>query len=267
MVAIDVDGTLLRTDGTIAIEDRQAIAAARERGITVTLATGRLSSSTLPVARMLDLDDPLVCADGAVLYCPRRLMPLDLQPLAASEVSAMRAYLARQSLAPFVFTHETVFGAAADGGRFPFIAGWTPNIVACEDLSTAPTSVITAIGVGLEHAAMAAETELRADSRMAGDISVFPIRGTDHWVVRLTPTGCSKATGLARLAGRLGMVSAEVAVIGDWYNDLAMFAWAGWSFAMGNAPGDVKRAARRALTATSSTGGGVAEALAHMGVV
>ena len=38
--------------------------------------------------------------------------------------------------------------------------------------------------------------------------------------------------------------TAEVAVIGDSYNDLAMFAQSGFSIAMGNAPDDVKKKAR-----------------------
>jgi hydroxymethylpyrimidine pyrophosphatase-like HAD family hydrolase len=46
------------------------------------------------------------------------------------------------------------------------------------------------------------------------------------------------------MAGRLGVSTAEVAVIGDMQNDLPMFAKSGLSFAMGNATEDVKKRAR-----------------------
>jgi len=90
---------------------------------------------------------------------------------------------------------------------------------------------------------------------------VFPIRTTDHWVVRLTPGGCSKARGLAEVTEQLSISANEVATIGDWYNDVSMLEWAGHSFAMGQAPEEVKQAAKRSLRATATTGGAVAEVM------
>jgi hypothetical protein len=49
--------------------------------------------------------------------------------------------------------------------------------------------------------------------------------------------------------------------VGDWLNDLSMFAVAGRSYAMGHAPETVKRAATNVLTQTSETGGGIAHAI------
>src|SRR4051812_46240828 len=82
LLAIDIDGTLMRTDGTVDTSDRAAISRARELGIRVTLATGRLPGRTLPLARELGLDAPLICADGAITLEPtgqvRRLIPLSV---------------------------------------------------------------------------------------------------------------------------------------------------------------------------------------------
>jgi hydroxymethylpyrimidine pyrophosphatase-like HAD family hydrolase len=56
-----------------------------------------------------------------------------------------------------------------------------------------------------------------------------------------------------------------VATIGDWYNDVSMLEWAGQSFAMGQAPAEVKGAAKHSLRATAETGGAVAE-VTHLGL-
>jgi hydroxymethylpyrimidine pyrophosphatase-like HAD family hydrolase len=53
----------------------------------------------------------------------------------------------------------------------------------------------------------------------------------------------------------------RVAAVGDWFNDVGMFKYSGRSFAMGHAPDYVREAATDLLIATSSTGGGVAEAI------
>ena len=270
LLAVDVDGTLLRTDGTVAGEDRLAIAGALARGIAVTLATGRLSSSAMPFARSLALEAPLVCADGAVLFCPTRGV-LAQRPLRGPGLTTLLACLREEALAPFVFTHEAVCGAANDFDRFPFVAGWTPVRAPHDDLTAAaaaagPQAPITAIGVGPEPAVLRAEALLRADPAIADEVAVFPIRTTDHWVVRLTPSGCSKAQGLAQVTEQLSISANEVATIGDWYNDVSMLKWAGRSFAMGQAPEEVKEAAKHSLRATAETGGAVAEALAHLGL-
>ena len=266
LLAIDLDGTLLRSDGTMAPQDQEAIAAVRADGMAVTLATGRLSSSALPFAHALGLADPLVCADGAVLFCPTRGAPLDLMALPTATLSRLLVYLRRVDLSPFFFTHDTVLGAASHAARFPFVAGWTPNVVAFNDLDAASAGgdVITAIGLGSEASVLAAEVALNEDPAVRGDVIVFPLRPTDHWVVRLAPRGCNKAAGLERLVRRLGLGPNDVAAIGDWHNDLAMLRWAGFSFAMGQAPPEVKRAAGRTLCATASMGGGVAEAIEHL---
>jgi hydroxymethylpyrimidine pyrophosphatase-like HAD family hydrolase len=269
LIAIDVDGTLLRSDGTVAPADGAAIAEALGRGIAVTLATGRLSSSAMPFARAFALEAPLVCADGAVLFCPRREVPLHQKPLAGTGLQCWLRTLRAGALAPFLFTHEAVCGAPADFDRFPFVSGWTPVRAAHDDLDLAAASAgtlapITAIGVGPEEAVLQAEQLLRAQTDIADDVAVFPIRTTDHWVVRLTPSGCSKAGGLAQVAQQLGLAAEQVATIGDWFNDVSMLEWAGASYAMGQAPAEVKRAAKHALRATSESGGAVAEVLAHL---
>jgi hydroxymethylpyrimidine pyrophosphatase-like HAD family hydrolase len=63
------------------------------------------------------------------------------------------------------------------------------------------------------------------------------------------------------LAAQLGVARQDVCAVGDWYNDIPMFAWAGRSFAMGQSLRDVKKHATDELRATSDEGGGVAEAI------
>jgi hydroxymethylpyrimidine pyrophosphatase-like HAD family hydrolase len=46
--------------------------------------------------------------------------------------------------------------------------------------------------------------------------------------VEICPPGVDKATGLAVVAGLLGVDPAEVLVFGDMPNDIPMFKWAGW---------------------------------------
>lgn len=266
LLALDVDGTLLRADGTVSSEDRRAIARARSEGIEVTLATGRLTTATLPLARQLGLEAPLVCADGAVVFCPRRDRALTTFALTARAVGRLLAHARARGIAPFVFTHGAAHGAPPDLDRYSYIDGWTSEVVRRDDLPAAveigALCVVTAIGIGAEPVVRAAEAALLDEQIEGAAIDVFRLGRSDDWVLRMAAAGCSKAAGLAEVASYLGLTAAHTVAIGDWYNDVPMLLWAERSFAMGQAPEDVRRAAKHQLRATVASGGAVAEALA-----
>ena len=60
LIALDIDGTLIGDDLEIGPRTRAAIRAARQRGVIVSLVTGRMVSSAMRFARELELDAPIV---------------------------------------------------------------------------------------------------------------------------------------------------------------------------------------------------------------
>ena len=77
---------------------------------------------------------------------------------------------------------------------------------------------------------------------------------TGHGLIEISAPGVTKATGLARLAGELGVAPADVLALGDMPNDLAMLQWAGCGVAMANAHPDVLDCADE-ITARNSEDG------------
>ncbi|MEA2620795.1 MAG: hypothetical protein QOC97_1568, partial [Chloroflexota bacterium] len=67
LVALDIDGTLVGEDLEIGSDTRRAIRAARQRGVVVSLVTGRMVSSAMHFARELSLDSPIVGYQGALI--------------------------------------------------------------------------------------------------------------------------------------------------------------------------------------------------------
>ena len=75
----------------------------------------------------------------------------------------------------------------------------------------------------------------------------------------LTHPQANKGAGVTTLAEKAGVALTDVAVLGDQANDLPMFAIAGTSIVMGQAPADVRAKAR--YTSTSNDEDGVAHAI------
>lgn len=76
--------------------------------------------------------------------------------------------------------------------------------------------------------------------RLEGKLEVTT---SGHGAIDLIVPGCHKASGLRRLAERWGISPEQCAAFGDGGNDIEMLDYCGYSYAMDNAPGNVKRAA------------------------
>jgi len=68
-IACDLDDSLLDRSGKISPENKAAIKLVREKGISLTIATGRMFQSAAAFARELGLDEeqPLICYNGALV--------------------------------------------------------------------------------------------------------------------------------------------------------------------------------------------------------
>ena len=110
------------------------------------------------------------------------------------------------------------------------------------------------------------------DEKLAGRVQTvsFAIRRPELgglWGMVVRAAGTNKGTALRWLAEHHGCGLEDTLVVGDWLNDLPMFAVAGRSFAMGQAPDGVKRAATDQLEATHESGGGIREAARRAGIL
>lgn len=263
LIAVDLDGTLLREDKTVAPRDAEAIRAARAAGVAVTLATGRLSTGTLPLARQLGVDVPVVCADGGLVVSPDGTV-IDHTPISVDTAAAAMRVLADRSLTPFLFQHDAIHCEEEGHRHRRLVDTWTPDFIVHARLEVGcglpdrpgPTMVL---GVGPQDAIEDARARFVAHHPDVETVQ-FGYR-SGPWAVRLQPAGCSKGRALAAIAARLGLAAGDVAAVGDWLNDVSMFRWAGRSYAMAQAIPEVRAAATVELRAGSAGGEGVAEAI------
>lgn len=241
LLALDLDGTLMDDDMVIrSSRVRRAIAAAEERGVVVTLATGRMFDYVLPFAQDLGITAPLICYQGGLIQAPDSDTPIyraTMQPELVREVLALRD----QHAWPFVLYadqdvfldkrwHPEQFYRNLLGERLV----WVDNF---ESMLRQHKPIKFLIFVE-PHEAKSAMTELRQafSDRME-------ITQSHALIVEGNPPGVSKGNALRRLAEHLGIPQAQVMAIGDQDNDVPMIAWAGLGVAMGNASPASKAAA------------------------
>lgn len=260
LFATDLDGTLVSPGDLIHPRDVAALRSARERGVLVTIATGRLTSRTHPIARRLGFELPLLCADGCVVACGATERILKLRALPTDILAHSLELMAELELASFIFTADRIHSCLR-GARFhSYMQGWADSITAHDDVrvSADPAGSVMLLGIGDQDVVTRAVSALGAH---ASQIDVTMFESSGHHVLRIAPTGTSKGAALAALAQELGVKREHVAVAGDWWNDLSMFAYAGRSFAMPHAPEQVRHAATHPLDHDVAQHGAFADAL------
>ena len=237
LIALDLDGTLMALDLKFSPRVRHAVAVAQERGIAVTLATGRSPLSTCPFAAELDIRVPLICYQGGLIaQRDGRLL----------HRATLESHLAAQviDLAQSHGWHVTLY---QDGAfylpelRHPlsFYEGFlNPSVHQVADLRSLldhdpDKMIIIAQGNG---------DEILAGLREHFDGQMQIVRSHELFI-EVNPLGVDKGSGLAWLSNYLSVPQAQVMAVGDQDNDAPMIAWAGLGVAMGNGSPACKAAA------------------------
>ncbi|MBK5305652.1 MAG: HAD family phosphatase [Frankiaceae bacterium] len=256
LVATDLDGTVVRSDGTISDRTRRGLAAVEEAGAVLVLVTGRPPRWMPPIVEATGHRGVAICANGALVYDLHTAQVVRHSLITAEAMRAVVEALQREApgIAFAVERHDT--GFAHEPSYRPRWDSGDPKAVRPLDELLADGAV-KLLG---RHDGMDADELLAVATRAVGDLGTLTHSSSDG-LLEISATGVSKASGLASLAQEHGIAASEVVAFGDMPNDLPMLAWAGHSVAVANAHPDVL-AASDEVTA-SNDDDGVAQVLAR----
>jgi Cof subfamily protein (haloacid dehalogenase superfamily) len=252
LLALDLDGTLLNSNGKIPEANKQAIRKAEEKGVLVTIATGRRFRDALPVGLELELNAPLITHNGALLKYAQTL-----ETVAASIISTETAreilrvgrefggdallsadphgkgvlFYDRVSaenvpLQKYIAWSKTLHGDEAESA--------VRHVENLEDVLDALETVHVSFS---GTCAPMAEMEMILASELKGTATILTTRypRLDFTLIDILPPDASKGTGVEKLTLIENLKRENVMVIGDNFNDLEMLEYAGTPVVMGNA--------------------------------
>ncbi len=270
MIAVDMDGTLLGSDGHVSARNLAALQAAERAGIEVVVATGRRHCYAMRQLRGLNLreENALVSSNGTVTrtigarLLERTLMQPDTAQWLCGHIEEFRNALVitfdmvgsdgEDARGALVVEHlEELNGSIGKwmAANEPYIEHVIPIEKALE--AEAPIQMmlcgtiermrraearllehpgVSAVGVNPEEHTSRTEITLHRTEYPERDLSI----------VDILPAGCSKGSALLRLATNRGVKAEEILAIGDNWNDVSMLEMAGRTVLMGNAPDDLK---------------------------
>lgn len=257
LIAIDVDGTLLRPDQTVAPETIDAIAAADAAGIRVCLATGRSYVETMPAWRQLRLKspyEPMILIGGALVAEPdtgrtlyQRTIPHELagayaQGLCEEGYSALGIVDAWRHGVDYL----VVPGKDIEHVQRRWFSQMNVQVRRVESLNgdAAHPPVLRINVVAPIEAAGPLTAKLR--ERFGTRLNIHSILAPNYGVtvVEAFAPAVSKWAAITYVAQGLRVGPGQIVAIGDDINDLPMISAAGLGVAMPKAPPVVKAAAK-----------------------
>lgn len=255
LLVSDVDGTLVRDDKTLSDANRAAIHALEADGVAVTLISARPPSGMVWLAEALSIARPMGAFNGGTLFDPDGTIRF-AHRLTAADATAILRLIRRHGVTPWVFADNAWF-TPDPGNRH----STRERLASClepvkrTDFAEFDGRIDKIVGVSDDNEAL---QKLETEARIAIG-SRATIARSQPYYLDVTHRLANKGDGIAALAKATGFDLAQVAALGDMTNDLPMFARAGLSVAMGQAPFDVQTAAD-AIAATSEEDG-VADAI------
>ncbi len=246
MLGIDIDGTMIRSDGRMTSRVKSALRAAVDAGLHVVPATGRPKIISGDVIDASQLDGYWVFANGAIT-----------RHLGRDEL--IRGFWMSDRTTRTLL--ELVRGQLPGAGfaiEFEETVAWEPRfaevVPIVPDVDPVP-DVLTTIGEEGQGPSPHGRIQkiLVFDPNTDLDVLFDQVsasargRATASYsglaFIELAASDVTKATALRLLAEDLGVDTADVACFGDNHNDRSMLMWAGRGYAMANATDDAKAAA------------------------
>jgi hydroxymethylpyrimidine pyrophosphatase-like HAD family hydrolase len=290
LIAIDLDGTLLNSDGRVSSRNLAALRFAEDSGAEVVIATGRRHCYAMRVLRDLHLptDSAVISSNGTVIRTiGSELLHRSHLPLQTAHWLCDHLVQYRNAL---MLTFDKVGSSGEDTrgalvceeldglhvsiGRWmranePYIA----QVANIEDAlhADAPIQMMLAGPIArmaeaearlLEHPLVTAVGAPEApDAAITLHRTIYPEK--DLSIVDILPAGSSKASAIEYLSAARGIPLADVLAIGDNWNDVPMLRVAGQTALMSNAPSDLKALAHSSgwIIAPTNDEDGVAVAI------
>lgn len=249
LIAMDLDGTLLDSRGTLPDENAQAISDAAARGVEIVIVTGRRFNSARLSAASLTCNVDFIASNGALIKSRdgethyRRLLPAGI---ARQVLDATPEY---RACAGVIFDRprerQVIFEKIDWNGAYvgPYLARHRDQVAEVQPLTECldgedPVEILYLS----DCAAIQRVAELLAGSPLA---SQFTVAMTEYQARNLSmldvlQRGVSKGAALAEWAARRGIDRTEIMAIGDNWNDREMLQYAGLPVVMGNSVAALK---------------------------
>lgn len=243
LLALDIDDTLTKESRTIPPRNLAAIRRAQEKGVFVTVATGRGYLGSSYIWKEMGVEGGVINYGGAVINDTRSGEPMYVTEIPSNLVTELLL------LAKEIGVHAHIY--QGDGIVFaednPYVQSYSAHLglpravdpdIYQKKWQNVPKVLYITEQERAEHLIDTLGRKYQGKLKVSGSVKGF---------VEFNAPQAHKGSALAWLAEHMGIEREETAAVGDNLLDVEMIHWAGIGAAVGDAHGEVLRAANVVL--------------------
>jgi len=262
LVVLDLDGTLLKSDGTIGQKTKEIIRELQDHGVRFSFASGRLHSAVVKYAEELNIKNEIISLDGSMI----KTFPDNIEvykSVIPKRYVKKALNLCNKTLVNVALCHADAIYYTQDNELIPTLLekfGAKYTLVDSYDDYIDGTLELAFAGDSRQNVRM---IENKLTFPYAFGLNAIFYKSHTHggvYYLEVRKQGSTKATGLIKLAKRLKIKIEDCVVMGDWYNDRDLFETKAVKVAMQNAVPEILSLADTVTQATNDEEG-VAEFL------
>ncbi|MBB6624719.1 HAD family phosphatase [Clostridium gasigenes] len=240
LIAIDMDGTLLNSDGVISKGNKEAIKKAIEKGVKVVITSGRGLKGLdkfLDEVNLRGENEYLIANNGGTIYRTSDFECISYKGLRGRDLVKAHNLSREFGLNMIAYTHEG--SIAPEENEFTrFETEYVGTTVKIIDINTdvKDEDEITKILFSQSEELLTKKIlEIPKEFyKKYNVVKTMPV------ILEVMDKNCNKGYGVKILADKLGIKKEEIICIGDQANDIEMITYAGLGIAMGNAIEELK---------------------------
>ena len=282
LIAIDLDGTLLNSYGEISEENKKAIDYAREKGVEIVLASGRMPKAIIPFANQLNLNRYIITGNGATIYNIQNDQIIYNNYMSKKKVLEVVDFCEKNSMFYILYTNSNILTKSLNYNILYYYSENKKNPkdkkININIMSDIYDYIQKYEGDDFLKITICDNNEavfknINNKLKTIKDIDVLDVahmskkiieHGTEeveisYFYTEITNTNVNKWTAIEELIKRIGIQKEEVMAIGDNINDKEMIENSALGIVTGNSSPYMKKIAKEVVSSNNKSG--VAEAI------
>ncbi len=240
LIVIDIDGTLVDAQGRIGERTRTLSRALKIHQIYCTLSSARSFYYSEQIAEELDIDLPIITLDGALIKSKEKTVYRGIiagriikRAVEAAEKNYGKISICDEDnlyITPrnsVIKEYTRLSAPVKEVPDFENVKGVLEILIYCED----------------KGSLRAIRENFKFPYNTSISLSVTKSPNNEYYLVTIKKKGSDKLKSVKRLVSHLGLSRKNVAVIGDWHNDMPLFDYGAFNIAVQNAIPELKRKA------------------------
>lgn len=236
MIATDIDGTILNWDGEFSQNVINCIKKLNAQGVKIVLVTGRMHSSTFPIAQKLGLNTPIISYQGGLVKSMDNYVYYQ-ENLPSDYAKEIILWARKNNVHINLYLDDKLYVENANDTIKKYVIGKFVDYKVCNFDELKINNVNKILAIDYSNA-----------NRVTGWVEELIKKYPDLYIVKSTPYFCEignkeakKSKGVDFLRQMWGLEKTEVMAIGDQNNDIELLKAGGIAVAMGNATEELKK--------------------------